>query len=668
MVCQQASDIDHFILDVFEEHEEQFIFPLRSQNQARAFTKALHGKGVPYELLCDEIKELHQNFNAWRKGLGRTGIGSRVLTRINKPLEDVLDSDSDDESGQQKSGSAVNAECEGKIGLEIAADAQRMTQHAPTDNCEERGDDVSVTSASLATQDTLSKSVEDVPAVDSDIDTGSPEVTQNGSGNVISSESSSSPSSPASDTDIPGMQTISSKSKQAQIASSKLSKIRSKMAAMEQHINNVFERKFKKKTSSRKDDGNKVAQDSPTTSEPPQQNTSPQKDILSRESAMRAINNNDKNFSRSSTVEEPSLDVLLREDGHGLARGDQDEKRRSVRERISQFNELHSIRPEATPPLSRSSSMRSLRKSVSPNHATDKVPGDIDDVEAFPRVSQYLELFQGSKSPSPAKEIPSESQERGKKAPKANGRLHHHEKSLKSDARRSGGDSSRDLSLQDAEDEFTLLISELENNNSLPATPGNTQKDMTPESDVWVSFRNSSTDSRNKETSGATEGLDADSESSDDSSKFSTASEMDSQDEDDFENDAPENYDSDLDPECNAKSDHFSQLLTQMTIHKGKLADGPGYIYIFPDSPEGSSTHRMLIGASRNPERRLKQAKVYNMDMWCKDTIFVKSRRTALQNVCQRLTTYRLYKNSDYWFQGDLDSVLQCITSAVNQS
>ena len=63
--------IDELILQIFEEHEETFCFPVRTQKDARVFVKALHGKGLPFESICGEIDEFEYNFSAWRKGLGR---------------------------------------------------------------------------------------------------------------------------------------------------------------------------------------------------------------------------------------------------------------------------------------------------------------------------------------------------------------------------------------------------------------------------------------------------------------------------------------------------------------------------------------------------------------------------------------------------------------------
>lgn len=76
--------IDELILQVFEEHEDTFFWPVSSQKEAKNFVKHLHDKGAAYEDICKEIGEFEHNFSAWRKGLGRVGIGTRMIERINR--------------------------------------------------------------------------------------------------------------------------------------------------------------------------------------------------------------------------------------------------------------------------------------------------------------------------------------------------------------------------------------------------------------------------------------------------------------------------------------------------------------------------------------------------------------------------------------------------------
>ncbi|KAK2141598.1 hypothetical protein LSH36_1071g00009 [Paralvinella palmiformis] len=97
MVTDDNQSLDEYILQIFEEQEEAFYFPVTSQKTARSFVKALYNKGLPYERLYREIGEFEHNFSAWRKGLGRIGIGNRIIERINRPLETVLISDDEED-------------------------------------------------------------------------------------------------------------------------------------------------------------------------------------------------------------------------------------------------------------------------------------------------------------------------------------------------------------------------------------------------------------------------------------------------------------------------------------------------------------------------------------------------------------------------------------------
>lgn len=76
--------LDELILQVFEEHEDIFFWPVTSQKDAKTFVKFIHDKGADYQDIGKEIDELEHNFSAWRKGLGRVGIGTRMIERINR--------------------------------------------------------------------------------------------------------------------------------------------------------------------------------------------------------------------------------------------------------------------------------------------------------------------------------------------------------------------------------------------------------------------------------------------------------------------------------------------------------------------------------------------------------------------------------------------------------
>lgn len=95
-------EVADFILEVFEEQEELFHFPVCTQKEARAFVKALHSKGLGYSAMCEEIGEFEHNFCSWRKGLGRQGVGNRIIEMINRPFHDVLYSDEESSSGEDE--------------------------------------------------------------------------------------------------------------------------------------------------------------------------------------------------------------------------------------------------------------------------------------------------------------------------------------------------------------------------------------------------------------------------------------------------------------------------------------------------------------------------------------------------------------------------------------
>jgi len=72
--------LDDVILKVFEgqgqsssnnSHDlcaggRHFYFPVTSQNEARAFVREIHSRGVQYSRICAAVGALEQNFTAWR--------------------------------------------------------------------------------------------------------------------------------------------------------------------------------------------------------------------------------------------------------------------------------------------------------------------------------------------------------------------------------------------------------------------------------------------------------------------------------------------------------------------------------------------------------------------------------------------------------------------------
>ena len=85
-----------------------------------------------------------------------------------------------------------------------------------------------------------------------------------------------------------------------------------------------------------------------------------------------------------------------------------------------------------------------------------------------------------------------------------------------------------------------------------------------------------------------------------------------------------------------------------------------GYIYVFSDSPQGSSKVRVKVGSSRCPNKRLQQAKCFNPDMYLVATYPVSQRVTALNDIQNSLAKAKLEGASD-WFTGPLDNLLQIV-------
>jgi len=91
MVQEVDFPLDELILRIFEEDDDAFYFPVKTQKEAKAFVRTLNIMGMQYLSIAQEVGEFEHNLTAWRKGLGRVGIGQRVIKRLNQPLQDLLD-------------------------------------------------------------------------------------------------------------------------------------------------------------------------------------------------------------------------------------------------------------------------------------------------------------------------------------------------------------------------------------------------------------------------------------------------------------------------------------------------------------------------------------------------------------------------------------------------
>ena len=102
MLDMEEMRLDEMILQTFEEMENVFTFPLKSQREARAFTKELHNKGMTYKLIGSTVGESEQELAAWLGGQKNQQAGRMMIDRINLPLVELLSSDEEDEISATK--------------------------------------------------------------------------------------------------------------------------------------------------------------------------------------------------------------------------------------------------------------------------------------------------------------------------------------------------------------------------------------------------------------------------------------------------------------------------------------------------------------------------------------------------------------------------------------
>lgn len=120
---------------------------------------------------------------------------------------------------------------------------------------------------------------------------------------------------------------------------------------------------------------------------------------------------------------------------------------------------------------------------------------------------------------------------------------------------------------------------------------------------------------------------------------------------------ASENYDSE--PEAES-----SRRTAAVRRRCDPAPDGPGYVYAFTDSDDGSSSYRVKIAGSRDPFGRLRQAGLFNVDIRLVSAVNVASRLAAADDVRRRLADARLPGTVD-WFRVQLDDVLQTMTDVA---
>ena len=130
------------------------------------------------------------------------------------------------------------------------------------------------------------------------------------------------------------------------------------------------------------------------------------------------------------------------------------------------------------------------------------------------------------------------------------------------------------------------------------------------------------------------------------------------------EGDAAVNYDSDLDDEF-AAADTVHLLADIQTLKSSRATDGPGFLYVFADPPR----RRFMIGASRSPAKRLRQAIVFNPDLTLLTSVTASGRRAALGRFRRRLLAANhscdVITGSRDWFTGSDDVMKELVVQSA---
>lgn len=82
-------NLDDVIFNIFEE-DDQLVFPITSDRDARKFITLLQRKGFDNNCLSQEIDEPEAEVSSWQKSLKKSAVGRKVMERINQPLADYL--------------------------------------------------------------------------------------------------------------------------------------------------------------------------------------------------------------------------------------------------------------------------------------------------------------------------------------------------------------------------------------------------------------------------------------------------------------------------------------------------------------------------------------------------------------------------------------------------
>ena len=127
-----------------------------------------------------------------------------------------------------------------------------------------------------------------------------------------------------------------------------------------------------------------------------------------------------------------------------------------------------------------------------------------------------------------------------------------------------------------------------------------------------------------------------------------------------------ENYNSDLDPENTSQSPVMATLVKKISAMRATGKNSNGFVYVFSDSPEGSTEVRVKIGSSRCPNKRLQQAKYFNPSIYLVAKYPVCQRVSALNDIHASLSAAKLEGSPD-WYTGVLNNLLQMVENNADK-
>lgn len=126
-----------------------------------------------------------------------------------------------------------------------------------------------------------------------------------------------------------------------------------------------------------------------------------------------------------------------------------------------------------------------------------------------------------------------------------------------------------------------------------------------------------------------------------------------------------ENYNSDLDPDNDMQSPMLTAAVKKISASRSNK-NWSGFLYVFSDTPGNSETCRVKVGVSSFPHKRLRQAQLFNPNIYQVKIMAVKQRSTAFEDVLNALEEYRMSNQKD-WFEGPFNDLLEAVSDVASR-